>query len=33
VMSKALEAGLDPQKVENIFKGIIALSVTVQGAE
>jgi chorismate mutase len=33
VMGKALEAGLDPQKVENIFKGIIALSIFVQGAE
>lgn len=33
VMGKALEVGLDPQNVENIFKGIISLSVTVQGAE
>ncbi|UCC58147.1 MAG: chorismate mutase [Candidatus Bathyarchaeum sp.] len=33
VMGTALEVGLDPQKVENIFKGIIALSVFVQGAE
>jgi len=33
VMGKALELGLDPQKVESIFKGIIALSVLVQGAE
>jgi chorismate mutase len=33
VMATALEAGLDPQKVENIFKGIIAFSVFVQGAE
>ncbi|MDG6223718.1 MAG: chorismate mutase [Candidatus Bathyarchaeota archaeon] len=33
VMSKALEAGLDPQKVEAIFKDIVALSVFVQGAE
>ena len=33
VMASALEVGLDPQKVENIFKGIIALSVFVQGAE
>ena len=33
VMATALEAGLDPQKVENIFKGIVALSVFVQGAE
>ena len=33
VMASALEMGLDPQKVENIFKGIIALSVFVQGAE
>ena len=32
-MSKALECGLDPQKVEAIFKDIIALSVLVQGAE
>ena len=33
VMAKALEAGLDPQKVEAIFKGIVALGVFVQGAE
>jgi len=33
VMSKALESGLDPQKVEAIFKDIIALGVFVQGAE
>jgi chorismate mutase len=33
VMGKALESGLDPQKVEAIFKQIIALSVSVQGAE
>ena len=33
IMAKALEAGLDPQKVEAIFKQIIALSVSVQGAE
>ena len=33
IMSKALEFGLDPQKVEAIFKEIIALSVFVQGAE
>ena len=33
VMGTALEVGLDPQKVEAIFKGIIALSVFVQGAE
>jgi chorismate mutase len=33
VMAKALECGLDPQKVEGIFKEIIALSVFVQGAE
>jgi chorismate mutase len=33
VMGKALELGLDPQKVEAIFRGIIALSVLVQGAE
>lgn len=33
IMSKALESRLDPQKVEAIFKEIIALSVFVQGAE
>ena len=33
VMAKALESGLDPQKIEAIFKDIIALSVFVQGAE
>ena len=33
VMASALEVGLDPQKVENVFKEIIALSVFVQGAE
>ena len=33
VMAKALESGLDPQKIEAIFKNIIALSVLVQGAE
>ena len=33
IMAKALEMGLDPQKVEAIFKDIIALSVFVQGAE
>jgi chorismate mutase len=33
VMGKALESRLDPQKVEAIFRGIIALSVSVQGAE
>jgi chorismate mutase len=33
IMAKALESGLDPQKVEAIFKQIIALSVSVQGAE
>jgi chorismate mutase len=33
VMAKALEAGLDPQKVEAIFKNIVALGVFVQGAE
>lgn len=33
VMAKALEAGLDPQKVESIFKDIVALAVFVQGAE
>jgi chorismate mutase len=33
IMGKALELRLDPQKVESIFKEIIALSVSVQGAE
>ena len=33
VMSKALELGLDPQRVEAIFKRIVALGVSVQGAE
>ena len=33
VMAKALESGLDPQKVEAIFKDIVALAVFVQGAE
>jgi chorismate mutase len=33
VMAKALEYGLDPQKVEGLFKEIIALSISVQGAE
>ena len=33
VMASALEAELDPQKVENIFKEIISLSIFVQGAE
>lgn len=33
VMCKALEAGLDPQKVEHIFKEVISLSITIQGAE
>jgi len=33
VMGKALQVGLDPQKVEEIFKKVISLSVTVQGAE
>ena len=33
VMSKAMESCLDPQKVEAIFKCIIALGVFVQGAE
>ena len=33
VMSKALELGLDPQKVEAIFKQVVALGVSVQGAE
>ena len=33
VMSKALESGLAPQKVEAIFKQIIAMGVSVQGAE
>ena len=33
VMAKTLESGLDPQRVETIFKDIIALGVFVQGAE
>ena len=33
IMAKALELGLDPQKVEAIFKQIIDLGVSVQGAE
>jgi chorismate mutase len=33
VMGKALEAGLDPVKVESIFKGIIALGAFVQNSE
>jgi chorismate mutase len=33
IMGKALELKLDLQKVESIFKEIIALSVSVQGAE
>jgi len=33
VMAKALESGLSPQKIEDIFKDIIALGVFVQGAE
>ena len=33
IMGKALELELDPQKVEAIFKKIIALGVSVQGAE
>ena len=33
VMAKALESGLDPQKVEAIFKDIIMLGVFVQGSE
>jgi chorismate mutase len=33
IMGNALELGLDPQKVEAIFKQIVALSVSVQGAE
>jgi chorismate mutase len=33
VMAKALESGLDPQKVEAVFKDIIAVGVFVQGAE
>ena len=33
IMAKALESGLDPQRVEAIFRQIIALSVSVQGAE
>jgi chorismate mutase len=33
VMAKALEVGLNPQKVEAVFKDIISLGVFVQGAE
>ena len=33
VMAKALESCLDPQKVEAIFKDIIALGLFVQGSE
>jgi chorismate mutase len=33
VMGKALELGLNPQKIESIFKQIVALGVSVQGAE
>ena len=33
VMAKALEANLDPVKVEAIFKGIIALGAYVQNSE
>ncbi len=33
VMGKALELGLDPQKVEKILKEVISLSVIAQGAE
>jgi chorismate mutase len=33
VMAKALEFGLSPQKIEDIFKKIIALGLFVQGAE
>ena len=33
VMAKALEVGLDPQKIESIFKEIVALGISVQGAE
>jgi chorismate mutase len=33
VMAKALESGLNPQRIEDIFKDIIALAVFVQGAE
>ncbi len=33
VMAKALEVGLNPQRVEAIFKDIISLGVFVQGAE
>ena len=33
IMAKALESSLDPQKVEAIFKQIIALGVSVQGSE
>jgi len=33
IMAKALESGLNPQKVEEIFKDIIALAIFIQGAE
>jgi len=33
IMAKALESGLNPQKVEEIFKNIIALAIFIQGAE
>ena len=33
VMAKALEAGIDTQKIEKILKDIIDLGVFVQGAE
>lgn len=33
IMGKALELGLDPQKVEAIFKGIIALGALVQNSD
>ena len=33
IMVKALESGLNPQKVEEIFKDIIALAIFIQGAE
>ena len=33
IMAKALESRLDPQKVEAIFKQIVALGISVQGAE
>ena len=33
IMAKALESSLNPQKVEEIFKDIIALAIFIQGAE